>query len=282
MSGLWNRLPRWAIARRTTALGFLSLLVFGAREDLRVPESLRWLVGSTSASTAFGRVPFVDPLAALEATLATRAWMPTVWIGAASLMLAAVLLGPVFCGWLCPLGLLLDLVHSVRARFDPLAARRHWRLPDFTLPRRTRFLLLGLALGVSALGRVPIFQALSPIHALSRAAVFAADGVLVLVAAIALVEFVAAPRLWCRTLCPLGALYSLLGSRALLRIRVDQGIRKSGCQRCNQTCPMGIRVMEDYSLAGKSSIDHPDCTRCGACVDACPREILSVCPRAAD
>lgn len=280
MSDLWSRLPLWAIARRSTAFGFLALLVLGSRGGPELPEWLGWLVGSTSASTAFGLVPFVDPLAALEATLTTRAWMPTVWLGAASLMLAAVLLGPVFCGWLCPLGLLLDLVHSGRARLEHLAARHHLRLPTFTLPRRTRLLLLGLALGFSVLGRIPIFQALSPIHALSRAAVFAADGVLLFVAAIALVEFLAAPRLWCRTLCPLGALYSLLGSRALLRIRVDQDIRKSGCQRCNQTCPMGIRVMEDYSLTGKSSIDDPNCTRCGACVDACPREILSMCPRA--
>ena len=37
---------------------------------------------------------------------------------------------------------------------------------------------------------------------------------------------------------------------------------------------MGIRVMEDHSLAGKSSVDDPSCTRCGSCLDACPRSVL--------
>ena len=44
---------------------------------------------------------------------------------------------------------------------------------------------------------------------------------------------------------------------------------------------MGIRVTEDYIVAGKSAIDHPDCTRCGACVDACPSGVLRLGVRAA-
>jgi ferredoxin len=34
--------------------------------------------------------------------------------------------------------------------------------------------------------------------------------------------------------------------------------------------------MEEYTLAGKLSIDHPDCTRCGSCIDACPRGVLKL------
>ena len=275
MKRLWKRMPRWALARRATAIGFLALLVFGAR------TSSRLLVGSTSASTAFGMVPFVDPLAALEVTLATRSWLPSVWIGAAGLVIAAALLGPVFCGWVCPLGFFLDLVHSLRRRLESFLARRQRRLPELSLPRSTRYAALGLALGFSLAGRIPVFQVVSPIHAVTRSFVFAADAVLIVVVVLAAVELLCAPRLWCRALCPLGGLYSLLGSRARLRIRVSEGMRRIGCRRCSLTCPMGIRVMEDYSLAGKTSIDDPDCTRCGACVDTCPRDILSICPRAA-
>ena len=39
---------------------------------------------------------------------------------------------------------------------------------------------------------------------------------------------------------------------------------------------MGIRVTEDYVQAQRDSVDHPDCTRCGACVDACPRPLLTL------
>ena len=39
---------------------------------------------------------------------------------------------------------------------------------------------------------------------------------------------------------------------------------------------MGIRVMEDCEFVGKPSVDHPDCTRCGACIDACPHGVLKL------
>ena len=86
MRRFWRRVPRWALARRATALAFLALLGLGAK------AGGTWLVGSTSATTAFGVVPFVDPLAALEVTLATREWMPTVWLGAGGLVVAALVI----------------------------------------------------------------------------------------------------------------------------------------------------------------------------------------------
>ena len=46
------------------------------------------------------------------------------------------------------------------------------------------------------------------------------------------------------------------------------------CRMCTVHCPMGIAVMEDYALVGAPVVDHPDCTRCGSCIDACPRGTL--------
>ena len=39
---------------------------------------------------------------------------------------------------------------------------------------------------------------------------------------------------------------------------------------------MGIDVVGDFTLAGKSSVDDPDCTRCGACTEVCPAHTLAL------
>ena len=61
-----RRFRRWTWARRVTAGAFLALLVLGA-----LPW-FPWVKGSMTATPWFGVVPLVDPLAALEVTLASR------------------------------------------------------------------------------------------------------------------------------------------------------------------------------------------------------------------
>ena len=85
-----RKLLSWALARRLTALAFAGVLVLGSF------SWFPWFKGATAAGTWFGIVPLVDPLAALESTLAGRSFESTVWIGAGLLVAAALLLGPVF------------------------------------------------------------------------------------------------------------------------------------------------------------------------------------------
>ena len=260
-----RRIP-FALLRRTTALGFLGLLVLGGR------GLIGWLRGSTAATTVADSVPFTDPLAALEATLASGAFAPTAWIGAGLLAVLALLLGPVFCGWLCPLGLVLELTARLReASLKLLGIKRQNRPPR---PLGARIFFLGLLLGIGFVGRVPVFQTLSPINILVRWLAFSSQIALSVLLVVVLLDLLV-PRLWCRELCPQGALVALIGQHAPLRIRIDpERAGKLRCRRCEVACPMGIHVMENYTLAGRNSIDHPDCTRCGACIDTCPGGVL--------
>ncbi len=256
----------WTWARRLCAASFLALLWLGTREQFP------WLKGSLGGTKVLDTVPFVDPLAALEVTLASGSWMGEMWFGAGLLLLLALIAGPIFCGWLCPLGLLLDLSGGVR-RF---AERRLPRvsLPNGRLPHGLKYFVLGAALSFSYFSGLPLFQAFSPVQGLVRALLFGTQAVLWVVLALVLIESFA-PRLWCRSLCPLGALYCLIGRFGVLRIRIDPD--RAGeikCQRCEAGCPMGIAVMGDFTLTGKSSLDHPDCNRCGACTEFCPNSVL--------
>ncbi len=264
-----RRRPWWTWARRVTAAAFLTLLVLGVRSEHH------WLVGSATSTRLFGVVPFADPLAALEVMIASRAFTATLALGAALLMLLAIVFGPVFCGWICPLGFLLDLNGALRRRVAvKVVLKTRRKMPSWMLPRVTRALMLGAVVGFALVGRFPVFQTLSPINLVVWTLQWGVTSAAVFLGILAVVEWIA-PRLWCRSLCPLGGWLALLGQRAWLRIGIRRELAgRAPCHRCTLHCPMGIRVMEDHSLAGKPAVDDPDCTRCGSCLEVCGQGVL--------
>jgi len=265
-----RRIHWWTWAHRGTTGLFLALLVLGRF------EWFPWFRGSTSATSLMDVVPFIDPLAAVEYLVATRSMEVDVLVGAGILLVSAALLGPVFCGWVCPLGLLLELNQSLRIVVLRGLGRRVVDVDRGPAPGRLKYGVLGLVLGFALIASVPVFQALSPINIMVRSLVFVAGPGLALLLGIVLLEYLQ-PRIWCRVLCPVGALYSLVGRFGLFRVHINPELAgQIRCQQCTRTCPMGIAVMEDYALQEKSWVDHPDCIRCGQCIDACPRGVLKL------
>ncbi len=300
-----HRIRRWTWAHRITALAFFGFLLLGAH------GLSHWIRGSITATTVAGIVPFTDPLAALEVMIASGKADTTLVIGAMLLVCFSLVMGPVFCGWFCPLGLLLDLNDGIRKRLARLFERINIRLPDAGPPSGFRLFLLGTVLGISLTAGLPAFQTVSPINILSWAflfypdpalvgeagfwemtvtivqAVAAAGGLMLLLPGVILLIEYFAPRIWCRSFCPAGALYSLIGRFAPFRVQIVTGDKP--CRHCSSRCPMGIDVTEECGLRPgglrpsglrpgetKKSIGHPDCTRCGECIDTCHRGKLSL------
>lgn len=262
---------KWVLWRRFSAMVFLALLI------LAQFEWFPWFAGTTSGTSILGVVPLVDPLAAIELLVATKTITLTVVIGVGILLLSAALFGPLFCGFICPLGLLLDLNQTARRVFSKVFMRKSKRhAVTKTVPHWIRYVLLGGLLGFAFLTGVPIFQAVSPINLLVRALVMGSVVGLSVVGAIVVLEWFV-PRVWCRALCPLGACYSAVGHKALWRVRINpQTSGQIKCKQCQIRCPMGIEIMNEYTLAGHSSISHPSCIRCGDCIDICPNTVLGL------
>jgi len=243
------------LARRLTAAAFFSLLVLAGRGLL--PG-----VAGGLPSVGWWGLSLVDPLAALETALAARGATGELLIGAALLCLPWLLFGRVFCGWLCPLGLVLELNDDLRQRF------RKW-LPQGRLPRSWKYGLLVSALLGSALAAWPLFQSVSPINWLVWGAAVGAGSEWLLVAGAVAVDWLWR-RSFCASLCPLGALHSLLGRWAPFRVRFAAAAGRPGCRRCSQACSLGIPVMERWSHSGAPALGDPECSRCGDCLRVCP------------
>jgi polyferredoxin len=76
-----------------------------------------------------------------------------------------------------------------------------------------------------------------------------------------------APRFWCRYLCPLGALISLISPLGVFRRRVSPECNR--CMVCRKGCPMGA-IGEDPLKTSSA-----DCIQCRECAGICPQQAIS-------
>lgn len=208
-----------------------------------------------------------------------------------SLVLVALTLvaGRAFCGWICPLGTLMDLAAHVAKPVVRLSDATHRRLQHVKyyllavfaaaalFSAQWLYLLDPLVLVTRAAetGLIPVFAALVPKGWLSPELTLAHTSIELLPVALffGVLGLVAVtPRFYCRYLCPLGAFYGALSRFALLRRRV------SGCngcvtnpegKRCFNTCRMGaVPTNVHYSQS------H-ECIRCFSSQSGCLSQAIS-------
>ncbi len=244
-----------------------------------------FLVAVTTASLA-GGYPVewflgVDPLAAVATALSART-LTAALAWAVPLVVLTLFLGRFFCGWICPMGVLHHAVGWLGAprRVPERAARnrprRAYRLKDL--------ILVGLL--AAALAGSNQIGLLDPIaftwRAMSTSLVPAADAVAgglyqghrhfhgsTLVVALFLAAIglnLVRPRLYCRLLCPLGALLGLLARRAPFRILRDE----PACTACG-ACAADCQGAADPD----GSLRPGECMVCLNCAASCPTGAIS-------
>lgn len=249
-------------------------------EQDRLLLAARSVRGSTWSLELFG-LTLTDPLAVLESIAASRSLLWVLIVGALIPVLGTLLLGRVFCSWICPAGFLLELSGKLRRVLRLLELKpgqaRLWH--------GNKVVILALGLAFSFAVGLPLLGYLYPPAIVGRelhngvTVLFdrAEEGLLGFSAAgltlaswfllaIALVELGFGPRLWCRSLCPGGAVYTLLGHRRVVNVERDP----ESCTRCGEcvlACEMGLSPMTDQ-IGG-------ECDNCGKCVADCPDDALS-------
>ncbi len=203
------------------------------------------------------------PLGSLQSALASRrGGIPMYVIG--TLLLLGLLLGRVICGFLCPFGLVQELLHKIPSK----------KLKKSRWTRRfshLKYVILAvLAVGVTLLVGAPAFcKWLCPVGTVFggiplavmnegvRSALGGLFGWKLLLALAILGLSVPVYRVFCRFLCPLGAIYSLFAKFSLLGIEVKEELCDD-CGVCRAVCPVDIRTAGDR-----------ECVACGKCVSRC-------------
>jgi len=253
----WLRQHRYRIPRRIVQVSILTLLWAGASLHLPV------LVGNLSSSTLLGTVPLADPFAVLQILLTGQHLPQSLLLGAGLVVLFYLLVGGrSFCSWVCPVNLITDSARALRTR---LGIRSH-----FSVHRSARMWIMGLALVVSAVSGVAAFEWISPIGMIHRELIFTAGSGLLAALVIFLLDLLVLRQGWCGSLCPLGALYSLIGRLSPTRVAFIAD-RCDRCGDCLPVCPESHVIhFKDMEAAG--FILSGDCTNCGRCLEACTRD----------
>lgn len=214
------------------------------------------------------------PIGSFQAVVASRDFRFTYYIVGFLLLFGAVL-GRFVCGWLCPFGLVQDLLYKI-----PLGKKLR-KLPGDRWLRYLKYVILVgfvvilplTVLDVVGQGQPWFCKYICPSGTLfggvplvgANPALRGALGWLftwkMAILVVLLVLSVAVYRPFCRYLCPLGAVYGLFNPIAFHRFTIDRD-KCTDCGKCQRACKLDIPVQK--------TPNSPECIRCGDCRRACP------------
>jgi len=223
-------------------------------------------------------------------------------LGLLLLQLALVLVfGRIYCSVICPAGVFQDIINRlfcIGKKKKKGSRRFGYRKPMNYL----RYILLGLIVVLALFGSIELLLALDPYSNFGRIAAnlfrpavvwinnILADilaradnytlfhvtlttvtmagliaGVIALL--IFIVMVVTRGRLFCNTLCPVGALLSLVSRYSLFRISIDEK-KCISCGLCEQSCKAEAINVKEFS------VDHSRCVDCFNCVSSCKKDSI--------
>jgi len=207
-----------------------------------------------------------DPLAVVSDIAASKALHKLMLISLIIPLVGTLFLGRVFCSWICPMGMFGDLLLWIRK----LLGKTGFGFFNLPVSRRIKYWVLGFGVLVMLILSTQFFYIFYPPRIISD---WARDGWTSTVSGIDLAifgvilffELLLCQRLWCKCLCPGGALYSLLGKWRVLRINRDAHAC-THCGKCDTACP--------YDLEPGSLPLGGECDNCGLCTQACDDDAI--------
>ncbi|MDR2489438.1 MAG: 4Fe-4S binding protein [Desulfovibrio sp.] len=255
-----------------TALAFIAIPFLNLR-------NITVLFGNFLSFNMAG-LPLADPLAVLQ-TLAAGFPAFVSLAGAGASLLISLVLGRIFCSWICPYGFFSEILHTLgknrrrkgAALPDPVSSSQAGRLKNSAAHASAcRFFVASTGmLAVLFFLPGPFLNQLSMPGWYSRALQQGIFSGVLLVGALCLpcmlfLEAVSGKRLWCRWLCPQSVLIALAASFPRgLKVRFSP--KKCSCGGNDRPCLSACSL--EINPRAETTVQRLACTNCGDCVDAC-------------
>lgn len=232
----------------------------------------------------------MDPLVSFATAVSTHTVYRWLW-RAMWILIPTLLLGRVFCGWICPFGTLHQFfgwIFNIRRNKDNIDANRYRKAFHLKYYGLVIFLVLA-AFGSLQIGLLdpivimtrgmtttvgpavdatvgPDMQWLAASPGAPDQRIFAGAWLIGLLFIGFLAMNMIIPRFFCRVVCPLGALLGAMSRWALWRI--DRDVTKcTDCDLCLRHC--------EGASDPQAALRKSECFVCFNCIDDCPEDALS-------
>ena len=183
---------------------------------------------------------------------------PAMIVMAAAMILLTVAGNKVYCGWICPLGSLQEIVFRLPVPLKKIKLSffisNSIRLSLFIL-----FIIYLISFGTN------IYNLFNPFELFH----WHADTYIIAVTTVVLLTSLIYYRPFCHFLCPAGLITWFFEQVSILRINKNKA-RCTYCEKCikeSPCCAIGA-IINDQTIT-------PDCYACGKCIESCPEEALS-------
>ena len=260
----------WALLTNSYLIGFVQGKIYkGKLKNLCVPG-----LNCYSCPGAAGTCP----IGAMQAVIGN--WnFKFAFYAAGFLVFVGALMGRFVCGWLCPFGLIQDLLYKIpfprklrTFKGDRLLRKLKYVVLLFFVILLPMFLVDVLGQGapyfcklicpVGTLeGGIPLVLLNKSMHG-ALGWLYAWKNVLLLFTVFLSILIY---RPFCKYICPLGAVYSVFNPISVFRYRIDRE-KCVGCDACAKVCKMQVNPAENPN--------HPECIRCGQCKKTCPKQCI--------
>ena len=218
------------------------------------------------------------PIGSLQATLNSRDYYISLYV-AGILVVTGTFLGRFVCGFLCPFGLVQDLLFKIPfvKKIRTLPGEKFLRWFRYLILLVFVILLPVFAMDITGLGQPWFCKYICPAGTLEggipqtllnenlRGAIGFLFKWKVSILVVTVISSIIIYRPFCRYICPLGAIYGLFNKVSFYRYKVDPD-KCTKCGACQRICKLNIKVYENPNSL--------DCIRCGECKAGCPKKAI--------
>ena len=187
-----------------------------------------------------------------------------------------ILFGRFFCGYVCAFGSLGDFVYWLSGIIQKklLHSKKQVELPEkaAAICQKLKYAVLAFIVIMCSLNMYGKLSGTDPWEVFSRLTALRTPpdgfGVGIALFVLIIIGMAIQPRFFCRFLCPMGAVFSLLPVLPLAQLHRNSENCIQGCNACAKRCPVNLKLDEQSLRSG-------ECICCEACVGTCPRSNIS-------